>query len=52
MAEPRIASVLQHVRQPAITNLKDKVASELQDFGDVLGRKTSQPPVATNEDMR
>lgn len=37
----RLRAVLQHVRQAATTNAREKVASELQDFGDVLGRKTA-----------
>lgn len=42
----RLGVVLQLVRQTAATNVRDKVAAELQDFGDTLGRKTTaaEPP--------
>lgn len=37
----RLGTILQMVRQTALTNVKDKVATELQDFGDTLGRMTA-----------
>lgn len=37
----RLRAVLQLVRQTSATGVKDKVAAELQDFGDTLGRKTA-----------
>lgn len=37
----RLGAILQQVRQPGATNVRDKVATELQDFGDTLGRKTA-----------
>jgi hypothetical protein len=42
----RLRAILQMVRQTATTNVRDKVAAELQDFGDTLGRKTTatEPP--------
>jgi hypothetical protein len=42
----RLRAILQLVRQTAATNVRDKVAAELQDFGDTLGRKTAptEPP--------
>lgn len=42
----RLRLILQLVRQTSATGVKDKVATELQDFGDTLGRKTAaaQPP--------
>lgn len=44
----RLAAILQVVRQTATPNVKDKVATELADFGDTLGRKlaTPEPPAA------
>jgi hypothetical protein len=36
----RLAAILQLERQGAGAATKEKVASELQDFGDTLGRKT------------
>ena len=42
----RLRAILLLVRQTSGANLRDKVAAELQDFGDTLGRKTSakEPP--------
>jgi hypothetical protein len=42
----RLRAILQLVRQTATANVRDKVAAELQDFGDTLGRKTAptEPP--------
>ena len=42
----RLRAILQLVRQTSGTNARDKVAAELQDFGDTLGRKTAatEPP--------
>ena len=37
----RLRAILQLLRQPAGVNVRDKVAAELQDFGDTLGRKTA-----------
>jgi hypothetical protein len=37
----RLGVILQLLRQPAGVNVRDKVAAELQDFGDLLGRKTA-----------
>jgi hypothetical protein len=45
----RLRAILQLVRQTSATGVKEKVASELQDFGDTLGRKTptaEAPPEA------
>lgn len=39
----RLRAILQLVRQTATTGVKDKVAAELQDFGETLARKTAQP---------
>lgn len=39
----RLKTILQLVRQTAGSNVREKVASELQDFGDTLGRKTPAP---------
>jgi hypothetical protein len=36
----RLRTILQQVRQTGGANVKEKVAAELQDFGDTLGRKT------------
>lgn len=36
----RIGAILQHERQGTSAAVKDKIAAEMQDFGDVLGRKT------------
>lgn len=44
----RLGAILQMVRQTAATNVRDKVAAELQDFGDTLGRKTA-PTETTDE---
>ena len=37
----RLGAILQLVRQTATQNPRDKIAAELSDFGDVLGRKTA-----------
>jgi hypothetical protein len=37
----RLGTILQLVRQTATSNVRDKIAAELQDFGDTLGRKTA-----------
>jgi hypothetical protein len=39
----RLRAILLWVRQTAATNVREKVAAELQDFGDTLGRKTTVP---------
>jgi hypothetical protein len=39
----RLRVILQLVRQTSATGVKEKVAAELQDFGDTLGRKTAAP---------
>jgi len=36
----RLRAILQLVRQTSGASARDKVAAELQDFGDTLGRKT------------
>jgi len=42
----RLRAILQLVRQTSATGVKEKVAAELQDFGETLGRKTAtaEPP--------
>jgi hypothetical protein len=42
----RLRAILQLVRQTSATGVKDKVAAELQDFGDTLGRKSAAEPPA------
>lgn len=37
----RLRAILQIVRQTSGAQARDKVAAELQDFGDTLGRKTA-----------
>ena len=37
----RLRAILQLVRPPVGSLARDKIASELQDFGDTLGRKTA-----------
>lgn len=37
----RLRTILQMVRQSGGSHVRDKVATELQDFGDTLGRKTA-----------
>lgn len=44
----RLRAILQLVRQTSGVNVRDKVAAELQDFGDTLGRKAAatEPPTS------
>ena len=37
----RLRAIIQMVRAPGSSHVRDKVATELQDFGDTLGRKTA-----------
>ncbi len=45
----RLGAILQLVRQTATPNVREKVAAELSDFGDTLGRKTTTEPTGTTE---
>jgi hypothetical protein len=37
----RLGTILHRVRQTSATGVKEKVADELEDFGNTLGRKTA-----------
>ena len=45
----RLKTILQSVRTPGGLQARDKIAAELQDFGDLLGKKTATADSAAGE---